>query len=758
MASDNIETVQIFNIDKDISTTSSTSFISTSNKKQNNENIDNDSYIVSDADEELLILVQFKQITNLQSMTIYASTNGIDVENVDVSEPKKVNVFKIDNLRFNFDDVRSRTPNKTVHCSTKRLSKGQYINLQKEPKNAIQFKNTQCLAIYIESNQNDTENTLVHSISLRIKHNDDEKQIEHDPTHPISAKKRNEYNNAIDLSTINYLRKHEKEIVFDKTDQVNQQNMRELDQIYASMKITNSSTAYNDGLLKGCCKEPIIARCEDLNECKSLHRIKHVLLRYDSYIDRNHNDELKQNANENDENIELLQPQHSNSINSVFDEECDDTTLLDDFNHLLLDHSRHFEEIHYILSNDKMCSLSSCYRMQRSHRDRFELREKDNKIQEMYFNCNDSRDVVYQQILDRIHCHYVHSFDILYKLNKKDRAEVARSGDDTFKTLLALIKSKKNALKNIPGLERLSLENNHKFNTIVEDEEHKNDKSNHIRYSFGYKYFYWKYYQNNFDIIDTQRRFALGEHHDVVNADSTLNDWYIPQKYNNLEDELLNNPLCTISKYQWNIYYNEAFRHLNASAAKSITCSQIGGNQHALNNNISLEIYGISRDQPISQEHLISMMVYCGADVLQSEFSKTYRKVDVEESYNSLKKRHENYHHLGRLLTEIAECFGCMSDNLNSLGRLAPFDSGGLYHGMAINARFDATNTRIYGPLSASTDFMVALNFASSTGVVIDLRLGFDWKYGGGMLRTVFSYFDASWLSNYPNEAERFFI
>ena len=45
----------------------------------------------------------------------------------------------------------------------KKLVKGQKINLQK---NSIKFKNTQYLAIYIESNQNDKEKTLINYIGF----------------------------------------------------------------------------------------------------------------------------------------------------------------------------------------------------------------------------------------------------------------------------------------------------------------------------------------------------------------------------------------------------------------------------------------------------------------------------------------------------------------------------------------------------------------------------------------------------------------
>eukprot|EP01084_Bolivina_argentea_P252040 422957_1 len=101
-----IETINILNIDNEVSTISSQQLIT-------NESLINDEeYIISDADEELLILIQFKQQIQLKSTKIYSIKNTIQKINnnetdIDVSQAKDVCIYKLSALNVNFDDLGS---------------------------------------------------------------------------------------------------------------------------------------------------------------------------------------------------------------------------------------------------------------------------------------------------------------------------------------------------------------------------------------------------------------------------------------------------------------------------------------------------------------------------------------------------------------------------------------------------------------------------------------------------------------------------
>merc|ERR1712228_599155 len=99
MKSDNInelvETINILNMDKNKSTMSPRDVLT-------NPKHSNDKYIISDDDEELLILIGFKKCVDLKSMKIRASMKKMNAEQFkDVSAPKLVYIFAVKDLNVN---------------------------------------------------------------------------------------------------------------------------------------------------------------------------------------------------------------------------------------------------------------------------------------------------------------------------------------------------------------------------------------------------------------------------------------------------------------------------------------------------------------------------------------------------------------------------------------------------------------------------------------------------------------------------------
>ena len=140
-----IDTVTILNIDKqEASTNISPLQLFTQNEIQPS------SYIISDADQELLILTKFKTNIDLLSIKIHALEMKHD--DLDTSPPKQIHIYKINNLNVNFEDIKELTPDISIKCTTKKLAKGQNIKLQKHSKNVLKFKQIQYMAIYIASN------------------------------------------------------------------------------------------------------------------------------------------------------------------------------------------------------------------------------------------------------------------------------------------------------------------------------------------------------------------------------------------------------------------------------------------------------------------------------------------------------------------------------------------------------------------------------------------------------------------------------
>ena len=158
-----IQRIKILNMDDKLSTACPTDMIAS---KDNDKHISNKKYIVSDVDEELLILIQFKQIISLKSIKLFAP-NDIDIDEVeDTSPPKQIHIYKLRRSNITFDDIDSLIPDKSIECSPTRLEQGQLIKLQSNSKIKVIFNKIQSLCIYIKSNQNDTEKTYIHSIAL----------------------------------------------------------------------------------------------------------------------------------------------------------------------------------------------------------------------------------------------------------------------------------------------------------------------------------------------------------------------------------------------------------------------------------------------------------------------------------------------------------------------------------------------------------------------------------------------------------------
>ena len=156
-----VHSVQILNSDDEESTMSLDEML------LHNSDPNPEKFIVSDADEELIILIKFTKSTDVKSFKIYALPLD-DAANIDeASPPKQIYIFKLSHLNHNFEDIKGLKPHKSLICSTKKLSKGQNVNLRKNISKPLAFAKVEYMAIFIESNQGDTDNTYFHGLSFK---------------------------------------------------------------------------------------------------------------------------------------------------------------------------------------------------------------------------------------------------------------------------------------------------------------------------------------------------------------------------------------------------------------------------------------------------------------------------------------------------------------------------------------------------------------------------------------------------------------
>eukprot|EP01084_Bolivina_argentea_P118358 210015_1 len=422
------------------------------------------------------------------------------------------------------------------------------------------------------------------------------------------------------------------------------------------------------------------------------------------------------------------------------DERCTDRELiktLNDFHHILSAHDNE-KDFTFITNALGVCNLDECDKYRRNTRDRCLISNIDHNIP-----------TVATQILDKIHCHYFHSFNIGFKLKRSEKAYILEHNDseindekkcvDAYDTIAykmqSLINLKQKLRTNVINLERINPMN--KINKFKMQLHETKD----VTYDYGVRYFYWDYYAYNNAIVDCILPRGMRAYQRPTNRRYKLKHWYVKSIYHSLKDELLNNKICTISAYQWDILMLKAETHLHTKHAKTIKCTDSD----------KKEIYGIDVGQVISVIHLLAMMIYCNEDTLQAKFSETYRKLSINETDESLKKRHSNYAHLGKLLREFVECFGTKSNGIWNLIEQP------LFHGVDTEFQFETVRANIKGPFSCTTDFAVALNFSSHKGLIIELSLSRNWIYGKDDSQKN-AFIECYWLSDFSNEQELFFI
>ena len=308
-----------------------------------------DSYIISDADEEMLLLVEFKEIVNLQSIKFLAlstTQQKLNEDDIDASPPKLIHIYKTENININFDDISSIKPDVSIQCKSNKLSnskKGQMIKLQKQSKNVPKFKKVKYLVIYIQSNQNDVELTYFNRMEFV------------GSAGPKDVIKKHEKNEALsklhdELMKGTYIHSQVHNYVHKCTS--NKNNLCDCHTTDIFIKSIDSSYLLQQSRDEESKNADDEKQCDlkecDLKQCKAFRNISVTLQKYHKYIIS------QQEANVNEANV------NESNLNEIFNDKYNEISLLNDFHHLLSHHDHQFEDIYNHLVNDGICPLTEC--------------------------------------------------------------------------------------------------------------------------------------------------------------------------------------------------------------------------------------------------------------------------------------------------------------------------------------------------------------------------------------------------------------
>ncbi|KAJ5079315.1 thioredoxin like 1 [Anaeramoeba ignava] len=112
----------------------------------------NSESIESDVDEQILLFIPFTQKVKLYSIHVFGPDDG--------TSPKDIKLF-VNRRDIGFSDVNDLRPIQQLTLSDDDVVNGEEIKLR-----YVLFQNVDSLVIFIQNNQADSPNTIVHRISL----------------------------------------------------------------------------------------------------------------------------------------------------------------------------------------------------------------------------------------------------------------------------------------------------------------------------------------------------------------------------------------------------------------------------------------------------------------------------------------------------------------------------------------------------------------------------------------------------------------
>eukprot|EP01083_Nonionella_stella_P306263 1072001_1 len=376
------------------------------------------------------------------------------------------------------------------------------------------------------------------------------------------------------------------------------------------------------------------------------------------------------------------------------DEELNIALVLNAFLHLMDAHNED-ADFEFIRSQLQFCDVNQCDVFRRHYRNR----------------TNSSKEPdVRQQCLDKIHCYYQHSHDLGHRsrsqTDAKDKKEVNIND-----TIHAVSHQKQKTRQYVHRFREPQQYNNQRPSegrgNNMASKPSTAFSNNAGYYSFGVEF---KYVTPG----DNSEMDAKGDETSRVKALLVRN-----AAHASLKEEMTQNAIARMTMEQFNNEYIKALMHFDS-------------------------FYRRVKYRNMSMEHVLSLLIYSNFDVLQCEFSKTYRRA-AKETDEQLVERHEQFYFLGRNLKYAVNTFGNISKYK-------------LYHGISQKLIFPAYlgNVVINSPLSTTSSIEVAINFADVAGLIVQFKP--TESHSNEISDSSCLSFQMHWLSDFASEKEHLYI
>eukprot|EP01083_Nonionella_stella_P145637 456721_1 len=391
------------------------------------------------------------------------------------------------------------------------------------------------------------------------------------------------------------------------------------------------------------------------------------------------------------------------------------------------------------------CDMDTCPYIKREYRNRSIYDTNGKKRLRLYSHCESERSVVIQQFVDQMHINKYHLTDVglrHIKNDENDRAVVTETDiakPDWAPVYLDVIAQRKRFDKMMKNDRTKS----NKFVTKVLEHD-GNDSyskdSNYTPYSFGIRFYYHKYYQNNStkcEVLPETKPavFEFGNAH--INSKYSYSSWFVSPKHKSMKDEVLNatNHSLTIIQYE-NTVMKAIMKH------KAIRGTIKGAGS------LWKVVYEIPKGSRISEQHILAVLLYTNHIDLSASFSRSFHKLKGTERDDEIKERHSHYANWARILRETVECWGY------SLWETAKTRST-FHHGISKQMTFDGFSHRFCGPTSTTLQYETAMislfanqHEGEEEGVLISFKNN----------KKAASFFDCIRWSDCSGESEMLFL
>eukprot|EP01083_Nonionella_stella_P136659 415955_1 len=126
----------------------------------------------------------------------------------------------------------------------------------------------------------------------------------------------------------------------------------------------------------------------------------------------------------------------------------------------------------------------------------------------------------------------------------------------------------------------------------------------------------------------------------------------------------------------------------------------------------------VKKDDGLTLQNLMSIVLYTDYTKLQYEFTKTFRSINEKETTNMIKERNREYWNWAKLLKETVYNFGTSLEGSQAKKRI-------FYTGMS-EMIFDSFYQSFVLPTSTSAHKEVATLFAQD-GLILELKVKSPW-------------------------------